>query len=205
MSNHPSISSFVKFAQDEVFDREYFVAHTTLKRFPAGTIIMIVLGLILIVPGLILLAYHSLRRLKISRGYAAVTNKRVLYYEYNDHPAVNYQHVRSLHVDQVTGMDFRVQRTFWMKSFYMTLYTENAGIQVGARSYINLLKSLGSHQMLEPGPDSLEFIQVMSGRVSSSKFSPASGSGMASGGVRVGSTPFSNDNVSAPSPTTGRI
>lgn len=179
MSDHASISSFVTFAQDEVFEREYFVAHTTMKRFPAGTIFIIIVGLfMLVVPGLILIAYHSLRRLKVSRGYAAVTNKRVLYYEYNDHPAVNYQHVRSLHVDQVTGMDFRVMRTFWMKSFYMILYTEQAGIQVGAKSYINLLKSLGSQKILEPGPESLEFIQVMSGRVSASKFSPVSGSGM---------------------------
>jgi hypothetical protein len=177
MINHPSISSFVKFAQDEAFEREYFIAHSTLKRFPAGVILMILGGLVFIVPGLILLVYFSVRRLKISRGYAAVTNKRVLYYEYNDHPAVNYQHVRSLHVDQVTGMDFRVQRTFWKKSFYMVLYTEQAGIQVGARSYINLLKSLGSQHQLEPGPESLEFIQVMSGRVSASKFSPTSGSG----------------------------
>ena len=62
----------------------------------------------------------------------------------------------------------------------MTLHTENAGMQVGARSHINLQRSRGSQKPLEPGPESLEFLQVMSGCVNASKFSPASGSGMAS-------------------------
>ena len=125
------IPSFVQFREGETFDREYYIAHTTLKRFPLGVIAVIVIGLIaFILPGLVLLAYFSFRTLRIGYGYATITNKRVIYYEFNEHPGVNYRHMRSLHVGEITGTQFRIDRRFWRKSFWMRLQTHEVAFRL---------------------------------------------------------------------------
>lgn len=169
--NQSTIPSFIQFREGENFDREFYIAHTTLKRFPLGVIMLILVGLAAyVVPGVILIVYFALRKKKISHGYAAITDKRVIYYEFNSHPAVNYQHMRSLHVEEITGMQFRIDHKFWRKSFWMRLQTDEVAMLVGARGYLSLLKGRGSTKILEPGPDSVEFIQVMSGEVAARKF-----------------------------------
>ena len=98
-------------------------------------IVLIFLGLVFyLVPGIILLIYFGFRRLKISHGYAAITNERLVYYEFNEHPAENYQRVTTLHLGSITAIEFLVRRTFFTNSFQMTFFTEKAGLRVGAKN-----------------------------------------------------------------------
>lgn len=167
------ISSFIQFDPREKFEREYFIAHTSMKRFRLPNILAILVGLLFfLIPGLILLVYFSFRKLKISYGYATITNKRILYYEYNPHEAENYHAVKSLYLADVTAAQFRVERTWLRKSFYMAMFAEFKALAVGGESWLGFLGILGKSGYLEPGPDALEFIQYVSGQVALRKFQP---------------------------------
>lgn len=173
MSKQQSISSFVRLDHGEVFDRDYYISHTNRKRFPAQAIASIAIGFcIYCFPGIILLLYFALRTLKISHGYACVTNKRVIYYEYNSHPEENYHAIRSLHLDDLTGMNFQIERTLISNSFHMILWSSKRAIVVGAKGMLGLFNVFGSQKTLEPGPDALEFIRDMSGAIAARKFNP---------------------------------
>jgi len=172
-----SISSFVSFQEGESIQREYYVAHTTLKRFGSRTILFILLGLsMLIVPGVILIIYFSVRRLKISYGHASITDKRVIYYEYNAHPHENYRYLSSLHLADITGLYFRIDQSLFKKSFVMSIYTEKKGMHVGAEGFLGFLRLFGKQNRLEPGPDAVKFVQEISGLIAGRKFGAAGGS-----------------------------
>lgn len=166
-----TIPSFVRIADNESFEREYYIAHTNRKRFNVKAIFLIVAGFCcLVVPGIVLLAYFGFRRLKVSHGYACVTSKRVVYYEFNEHPEENYRLVRSVHVDDLTSISFRISRTMVSKSFYMVLWTTRRGMVVGAAGLLGRLNLFGDEQTLEPGPDALDFVRDMSGAIAARKF-----------------------------------
>ena len=190
-ANH--ISSFVQMQGSERFDREFFITHSSLHRFSfrmilAGCVWLMILGfaasapdnvgerlvllLIVATPGLIFVAYYSLRKLRVSYGYATVTNRRVLYYEFNAHPAENYHAVKSLYLSDITAMRFRVERGLLKRSFVMILYTESQAMSVGAIGWLGWLKLLGRSNRLEPGPEALEFIQHLSGHIAVGQFQP---------------------------------
>jgi hypothetical protein len=196
------VSSFIRLGQNEVFDRDYYITHTNKRRFPIQVILLILLpfvgfflvlyyslsavappdGVILLglggflLPGAILLLYFGLRQLKISHGYAAITSERVIYYEFNEHPAENYQHVKTLHLKDITGVIFIIRRTLFTQSFSMVFWTEKKGISVGARGFLGFLRGCAGFTTLEPGPDALQFIQDMSGEIAARRFLPQSGS-----------------------------
>jgi hypothetical protein len=166
MENLERIPSFIQFDDGEVFERDFYVAHTSKKRFPVSAIMIILVGLsCYVVPGLILLVYFAVRRLRVTHAFAAVTNKRVVFYEYNDHPAVNTRAVRSLYIRDVTAITARVAKSPLKRSFVTALYTERKAIAMGAESWLSFLKALGKEDILEPGPEALEFIQVMMGQI----------------------------------------
>jgi hypothetical protein len=197
------ISSFIQFDPQETFEREYFISHTSLKRFRAGAIAAILLvfvwftipawiwwmntghggpeseqavaSVVLVVsliPTAGLFLYFLLRKPRVSYGYATLTNKRIIYYEYNAHPAVNYHFVKSLYLSDITAAQFKVERTFFRKSFLMALYTEFKALAVGGKSWQGILKIFSKSQHLEPGPDALEFVQAMSGQIAHRQFEP---------------------------------
>jgi uncharacterized membrane protein YeaQ/YmgE (transglycosylase-associated protein family) len=201
--NH--ISSFVRMDPNERFEREYFIAHSTMKRFRLwqlnlialvfflgfllgmvatevlrfrpreGPMIGIVIGL---VAAALMVAYLCLRKLKISYGYATVTDRRLLYYEYSDHEAVNYHFVKSLYLADITAVQFRIERSLFRKAFGMAAFTEFKALGIGAESKQGWLSIFNLEKRLEPGPDALEFIQQVSGEIAARKFSPESGSRM---------------------------
>jgi hypothetical protein len=200
MSTANHISSFVQMQGDERFDREFYITHSSLHRysirmivafvlwllvviffvlmtmlndFPAGPLICL---LIVFIPGLIAVLYYCLRKLRISYGYATVTNRRVLYYEFNTHPAENYHAVKSLYLSDITAMRFRVERGFFKKSFVMALYTESKAMAVGAVGWLGWLKLFGRGDRLEPGPDAMTFIEYLSGQVALGQFQPETAS-----------------------------
>jgi hypothetical protein len=194
------ISSFIQFDPQETFEREYFVSHTSLKRFRAGTIAIILVPMVMLtlpiymasslsdrdsdraigtfltvislLPSLGLFLYFMFRKPRVSYGYATLTNKRIIYYEYNAHPAVNYHYVKSLYLSDITAAQFKVERTFFRKSFLMALYTEFKALAVGGKSWQGFLKIFSKSQHLEPGPDALEFVQAMSGQIAHRQFEP---------------------------------
>jgi hypothetical protein len=200
MSSTARISSFIQFDPQESFEREYFISHTSLKRYRAAVIIAIVAPLVVLtlpiyiawsladrdsnkavgaaltvislIPSAGLFLYFMLRKLRISYGYATLTNKRIIYYEYNVHPAVNYHFVKSLYLSDITAAQFNVERTFFRKSFLMALYTEFKALAVGGKSWQGILKIFSKSQHLEPGPDALEFVQAMSGQIAHRQFEP---------------------------------
>lgn len=198
MSTASRISSFVQLDGAERFDREFFITHTTLRRFSIGMIVALLwwLGvvaalvwlpfeeeapriialLIVVLPGLIAILYFSLRSLRISYGYATVTNRRVLYYEFNNHPAENYHFVKSLYLSDITAVRFQIEQGLLRKSFAMTLFTESAALAVGATKRTGWLKWLSRANRLEPGPDALEFIQYLSGQIALGQFQGESAS-----------------------------
>ena len=179
MPSEHRVSSFIRLSPDETFERDYYIAHTSLKRFPARVITLILLGLVLyIVPGIILLLYFAFKRLKISHGYAAITNERVIYYEFNEHPEENYQSVKTLHLRDITAAEFLIRRTVITRSFNMTFFTEKAGLAVGAKGFIGLFTMFGKTTVLEPGPDALQFMQEMTGTLAARRFLPASASSL---------------------------
>ncbi len=200
ISSPSRISSFIQFDPQETFDREYFISHTSLKRFRAGAIAAIVaplivltlpvyiawsmqerdadkavgaiLTVIFLIPSAVVFLYFLHRKPRISYGYATLTNKRIIYYEYNAHPAVNYHFVKSLYLSDITAAQFKVERTFFRKSFLMALYTEFKALAVGGKSWQGILKIFSKSQHLEPGPDALEFVQAMSGQIAHRQFEP---------------------------------
>ncbi len=198
MSTASHISSFVQMQGDERFDREFYITHSSLHRFSIRMIVVFALWLIplavamlltfkepaqglvvlLVVapPGVIAVLYFSLRKLRISYGYATVTNRRVLYYEFNAHPAENYHAVKSLYLSDITAMRFRLERGLLRRSFVMALYTESKALAVGAIGWMGWLKLLGRSNRLEPGPDALDFIQYLSGQIALGQFQPESAS-----------------------------
>jgi hypothetical protein len=177
MHNPNKVSSFVRFEEHESLERDYYIAHTSLKRFNSQAVLAIIMGFfVYIIPGIILLLYFALRRLKISHGYAAVTNRRVIYYEFNDHPEENYQHIRSLHLEDITGIQLRIDRSLLRKSFAMIVWTEKKAIQVGAMGFLGIFRFFGSTKTLEPGPDALQFVQDVSGHIAARRFAPDSDS-----------------------------
>ena len=194
------ISSFIQFDPQETFEREYLVSHTSLKRFSARAIVVILLvfvwlalpawiwwmhagpegeqaaasvALVLsLIPSAGVFLYFLLRKLRISYGYATLTNKRIIYYEYNSHPAVNYHFVKSLYLSDITAAQFKVERTFFRKSFLMALYTEFKALAVGGKGWQGIFKIFSKSEHLEPGPDALEFVQTMSGQIAHRQFEP---------------------------------
>ena len=195
------ISSFIQFDPQETFEREYFVAHTSLKRYRAAVIVAIVVPLVVLtlpiyiawsladrdsdkavgaaltvislIPSAGLFLYFMLRKLRISYGYATLTNKRIIYYEYNVHPAVNYHFVKSLYLSDITAAQFYVERTVFRKSFLMALYTEFKALAVGgSKGWRGIRKLFSKSEHLEPGPDALEFVQAMSGQIAHRQFEP---------------------------------
>jgi hypothetical protein len=207
MSTLPKLSSFVRLDASEAFDRDYYITHSSKRRFTLVRLVILaaialpclalgvslmtvrfegplpaILGLaIIVIPFSLAFLYFLFRGLKISHGYAAITNRRILYYEFNNHPAENYQHVKSLHLDDVTGIDFLVERTWFSKSLYMVIYTSKKGLVVGAKSFLGWFNFFGSEKVLEPGPDALEFIQHMTGAIAARQLQLTTGSGKISG------------------------
>ncbi len=201
MSTSNRISSFIQFDPQETFEREYFVAHTSLRRFRAWSIAWIVSPLLILtlplyiawsladrdsdraigaivtvlslIPSVVLFLYFLLRQPRVSYGYATLTNKRIIYYEYNPHPAVNYHFVKSLYLSDVTAAQFYVERTVFRKSFLMALYTEFKALGVGgSKGWRGFRKLFSKSEHLEPGPDALEFVQTMSGQIAHRQFEP---------------------------------
>jgi hypothetical protein len=198
MSSSSRISSFIQFDPQESFEREFFITHTSLKRFRVGifaailgwtvlsgfVLFILMMALIFreptpaivifafLIPLVALIVYFSLRKLKISYGYATLTNKRIIYYEYNTHEAENYHFVKSLYLFDITAAQFKVERTLFRKSFLMALFTEFKALAVGGTSWLGIFKMFGKSQHLEPGPDALEFIQTMSGQIAHRQFEP---------------------------------
>ena len=168
MSNQ--IASFVRLDSGEKINREYYITHSSKRRFSVGMILLVLVSLIpFVVPGLALFIYFAVRRLRISHGYACSTNKRVIYYEFNDHPEENYHSIDSVHLEDVTAMHFKITRTLMGKSFDMTLWTTKSGLTVGATSTTGILKYFIGQSGLEPGPEALEFVQDMSGEIAERK------------------------------------
>jgi hypothetical protein len=97
---------------------------------------------------------------------AATTSQRT------EIPAVNYHFVKSLYLSDITAAQFKVERTFFRKSFLMALYTEFKALAVGGKSSQGILKIFSKSQHLEPGPDALEFVQAMSGQIAHRQFEP---------------------------------
>ena len=173
VQTHNEISSFIRLDREEIFEREYYISHTNKKRFSAKAILVIAIGtLAFVVPGLLLFVYYSLRTLKISHGYATLTTKRIIYYEYNTHVEENYRCVRSLHLDDLTSMRFEIDRTLISNSFAMSLFSSKRAVHVGAVGMLGFFNLFGSETSLEPGPDALEFIVDMTGAVARRKFVP---------------------------------
>src|SRR5262249_36059895 len=112
------------------------------------------------------------RKPRVSYGYATLTNKRIIYYEYNAHPAINYHYVKSLYLSDITAARFNVDRTFFRKSFLMALYTEFKALAVGGKGWQGIFKIFSKSEPLEPGPDALEFVQAMSGQIAHRQFEP---------------------------------
>jgi hypothetical protein len=199
ISSSSRISSFIQFDPQETFEREYFISHTSLKRFRLGAIVAIMLPLVFptlpaciawslslhsdkpvwaiitalsLIPPIGLFLYFLRRKQRVSYGYATLTNKRLIYYEYNSHPAVNYHFVKTLYLSDITAAQFKVERTFFRKSFLMALYTEFKALAVGGKSWQGFLKIFSKSEHLEPGPDALEFVQIMSGQIAHRQFEP---------------------------------
>jgi hypothetical protein len=111
----------------------------------------------------VLALYFGLRQLKISYGYAALTDRRLIYYEYCDHEAVNYHFVKTLYLAEMTAAAFTIKRSFFSKSFAMAAYTDFKALVVGAEGNERWWKVFGRAKPLQPGPDALEFIQYVTG------------------------------------------
>ena len=177
MSHAGKITSFVRLDQGETIEREYYITHTSKVRFGTRAITLIVAGLIFwIIPGVILIIYFALRQLKVSHGYAAVTPNRIIYYEYNDHPEESYQHIRSLHLEDITGVQLRTDRMWFSKSFQLVIWTEKKAMAVGAKGLKGWLRIFAGEDILEPGPDALQFVQDVSGMIVARRFAPESAS-----------------------------
>ena len=170
MTDKFTVSSFVRLAQGEMFGDTYYIAHTSKNRFPVQAILVIILGLCSFVfPGIILVLYFAFRRQKISHGYACTTNKRIIYYQFNSHPEENYQAVHTLHLSDLTSVQFKIEQSILSKSFHMLAYSSKTGIQVGASGLSGIFSWFNSSTQMEPGPDAFEFIQVMSGEIAAKK------------------------------------
>jgi hypothetical protein len=201
MPTHQKLSSFVRFEDQETFERDYYLAHTNRRRFRWRSIVLLLLMLafmlfltaglifggfhwlplaIILATGLIwliLVIYLSVRRLKISYGYAALTTRRLIYYEFNDHPEENYQHVVTAHLDDLTGVELRTSWSLFTRSFSMDVYTAQRAIRIGARGLVGLLNIFGKRTILEPGPDAVQFIQDMTGTIAARKHQLLAGGG----------------------------
>jgi len=200
MRGEQAIPEFIRFESDEQFDRDYYITHTSKRRFPfpvltlCGTLLGFPLLMTLVIltrpgvrfgnampvlllsfiPGILTTLYFALRRLKITHGHAAVTNRRVIYYEYNDHPEENFHRVESLHLADITGVRFFIDQTWIRRTFVMVFWTERKGLAVGAtglRGFFSFLQ--GASKLLEPGPDALSFLQTMSGQIAARQHSPS--------------------------------
>jgi hypothetical protein len=126
--------------------------------------------------GLIILLYLCFRKLRISYGYATITNRRVVYYEFNEHVAENYHYVKSIYLADITALQFRIERTWFRKSFYMSVFTEFKALAVGGEKWLGLLSLFGKSDHLEPGPEALAFIQHVGGQIAAYQLRPPSGS-----------------------------
>jgi len=167
------IASFIRLEHGEAIGREFYVVHSSTKRFSVGAIVAIIFGCVLyLVPGIILAFYFRLRRIKVTHGYACITNKRIIYYEFNDHPQENFHSLNTVHLKDLSTIQFKIEQTLFAKSFDMKLSTSKAGLVVGAVGAKGIFKYLNNNVQLEPGPDALEFVQIMSGEIAARKRIP---------------------------------
>ena len=167
----PRLSSFVKLHEGESFERDYYITHTNKRRFTVSAIALILFGFTAIIPGIILLIYFAVRPLKISHGFATLTNRRIIYYEYNTHSEQNYQCVKSVYLEDVTAVSAHIVRTLFRNSFVFAVYTESKGLAVGATGLVSIFNWFGNERTLEPGPEALEFIQLVTGRIADRRLS----------------------------------
>ena len=170
------MTKFLKFSEREQRGREYYVCRANFRRFTLANVLAILFGfLCMVVPGVILLLYFSLRKLKTSYGFATITSDRVIYYEYNEHPEVNYRAVRQANLKDISAVKLEIANWPWRQQFVFTVWTPSAlALAVGAER--GLLSFLSFGNQLEPGPDADDFVQQLGTLIASkrSRFSTAS-------------------------------
>jgi hypothetical protein len=211
MSDVPTqaVSRFLRFGEGEVRGREYYICRANYRRYPARVILVIamvtiVLGaggyflgrtgqtaaglVVFALPEVLMLLYFALRRLKTTHGFAAATGDRLLYYQYNEHPTINYHSVQQVHIRDISAIRLYVEKTWLTHEFVLTVWTPSAAaLEVGATKHgggaarlfrfpwifvtwlflpVWLMLRVGGFffagRSLEPGPDADEFAQQIS-------------------------------------------
>jgi hypothetical protein len=162
-------SKFLRFNEGEQKGREYYVCRAGFRRFTFGIFLAILVGfLFYVIPGVLLLLYYSFRQLKTTHGFATITSDRILYYEYNEHPTINYRSVRQVNIRDVSAIKLTISKWPWRNEFVLTAWTPSAlGLAVGATR--GLLASFSSEGQLEPGPDADEFVQQLGSLVANKR------------------------------------
>ena len=156
------IARFVRFAPGETQGREYHICSQDVRRWSFARVCGVVAGLLFyIVPGIILLLYFCFRRLKSTYGYAMVTGERLIYYEVNEHPTINFRFVRQVAIAEISGLRLSTEKALFRHEFAFAVWTRSApALSVGARQVgLSWLRGGGG---LEPGPDADEFIAQLS-------------------------------------------
>jgi hypothetical protein len=165
------IPTFVSLSPGERPVREYYVACTDRRRFPPRVwLIILVLALFYLLPGIVAALYFALRRLDIRHAQVMLTDLRLVYFEYGDHPATNLFYVQDVSINEISSIAASGRHSFLTRSFALRVWTRTrAALSVGgtvARNFLGkALDAGGPHGHLEPAGDYLKFIQEVGAAV----------------------------------------
>jgi hypothetical protein len=154
-----NVAKFVKLQAGESIEKEFYICRANYRRWSAGSVLGVLLGLLCyIVPGIILLLYFSFRTLKTTHGYAAITPYRLIYYQINSHPTENAHTLRQINIRDITSVNISTGRNLSGEDFALQVWTPSSlAFEIGAKRSI-LARAANT---LEAGPDAESFVQQL--------------------------------------------
>jgi hypothetical protein len=165
------IPSFVSLAPGEHSIREYYVAAGNLTRFTVG-LVLVTFGATALALAIwrgtpwiaaavfvALAGFVVLRTIPRRHAQVMLTNQRLVYFEYSDHPALNVYTVRDVNLADITSVRAGGRRTWWTRTFSMSVTTaRRTGLVIGAE-----------HVVLVPAGDYVAFLQEIGSLVATAQ------------------------------------
>jgi hypothetical protein len=123
-----------------------------------------------IAPPVLAFLFFLLRHRHNAFGYLALTNRRVLYYEYDAHPRQNYRYLAEARIQDITGIHLATGRSFLRRHMWIVVTTKRyAPIYVAASGGLGfaaeLLRTDASPSACIPADDAIQCVQELGGRI----------------------------------------
>jgi hypothetical protein len=151
-------------------DREIDGLERDLEEASRGGVHPGVAAGVVLAPLAVVVLFFLLRHRPNSKGYLVLTNRRVVYYEYDEHPRENYRYVSEARLPEVTGIHLGTGRKLLTRYMYLIVTTKRyAPICVsavgGVSAVADLLRTDASPANCVPADDAIQCVQELGGRI----------------------------------------